>query len=244
MAYEFVSIYPQFTVTDWEAARPIMDEFTEKTKTEAGCVYYGWQKTGNKLQCREAYVDGDAVNAHLANVGPCIGKLLDGPATLDHIAIGGPAAEIEKTKEGTAALGTVYFETYGGFSQNMEFPAAAQGENSFLTIDPVFSVADWDAAKPIMDEFIEKTKAEAGCVFYGWVKTGDKLRCREAYVDGDAVNAHLANVGECIGKLLDGPASLDSIAIGGPAAELEKTKEGTAALGTVYYEFDSGFKQF
>ena len=96
-----------------------------------------------------------------------------------------------------------------------------------------------------MDEFIQKTKVEAGCVFYGWVKTGDKLRCHEeAYVDGAAVNAHLANVGECIGKLLEGPASLESIGIGGPAAEQEKTKEGTAALDTVYYKFDSGFNHF
>ena len=35
-----------------------------------------------------------------------------------------------------------------------------------------------------MAEFVERTKAEYGCVYYGWTKQGDKLFCREAYVDG------------------------------------------------------------
>merc|ERR1711959_258467 len=65
---------------------PIMKEFVEATKTEDGCVYYGWTVAGEKLFCREAYNDGAAVNAHLANVGPLIGKLLeDGVCKLDQI---------------------------------------------------------------------------------------------------------------------------------------------------------------
>ena len=41
----------------------------QKTKTEAGCIYYGWTIAGDKLFCREGYVDGAAANAHLENVG-------------------------------------------------------------------------------------------------------------------------------------------------------------------------------
>ena len=115
---------------------------------------------------------------------------------------------------------------------------------TFCTIHPKFTIKDWDAAMPILQEFVEKTSTEAGCIYYGWTKCGDKLFCREAYVDGDAVMAHLANVGSCIDALLAGPASLDSIEIHGPAAEIEKTKEGTAALGTLYFELDSGFQNY
>ena len=65
-------------------------------------------------------------------------------------------------------------------------------------------------------EFVEKTNNEAGCIYYGWTIDGDKLFCREAYVDGAAANAHLANVGSCIGAILaEGVCTLDSINIMG-----------------------------
>ena len=95
-----------------------------------------------------------------------------------------------------------------------------------------------------MDEFVEKTSKEPGCVYYGWTMMGDKLFCREAYVDGDAVLAHLGNVGPCIEAILDGPASLDEISIHGPQAELAKVKPETEALGTRYFEQDGGFQKY
>ena len=116
--YTLLTIHPTFTVTDWDKAKPIMEDFVARTKTEAGCVYYGWVREGNTLKCREAYVDGEAVNAHLANVGECIGAILaEGVAKLDSINIQGPAAQLEIVKPGTEALGTKYFATDGGFSK-------------------------------------------------------------------------------------------------------------------------------
>merc|ERR1711939_638609 len=115
-----------------------------------------------------------------------------------------------------------------------------------VEIRPTFTVTDWAAAVPIMKEFVALTRNEEGCLYYGWTRTGeDQLRCREAYVSGDAVNAHLANVGDCIGKLLaEGVAKLDSIEIHGPEAEVEKTKAGTSELGTKYYTTHSGFTRY
>merc|ERR1711924_303798 len=87
-----LTIHPYFTILDKEKALPIMADFVERTRNEEGCIYYGWDLVGNKLFCRESYVDGKAVNAHLENVGPCIGAILaDGVATLDRIEIHGPA---------------------------------------------------------------------------------------------------------------------------------------------------------
>ena len=57
---------------------------------------------------------------------------------------------------------------------------------TFLTIQPTFTVQDWSSAKPIMEEFVTRTRREANCMYYGWSKTGDKpgdkLFCREGVV--------------------------------------------------------------
>jgi len=191
-------------------------------------------------------VDGAAVNAHLENVGPQIGKILaDGVASLDQIHIHGPADQIELVKPGTKDLGTVYYHVHSGFTN---FEASTGGDaapQTLMTIQPTFSILDRAKAEPIMAEFVEATKRESGCVYYGWTIAGDKLFCREAYVDGAAVNAHLANVGEFIGKILaEGVCKLDHIHIHGPADQLEIVKPGTKDLGTVYYGIHSGFSRY
>ena len=244
--YTMCSICPTFTVHDWNKAKPIMDDFIAKTKTETGCIYYGWTRVDDQLKCREMYVDGAAVNAHLENVGECIGAILaDGVATLDKIDIQGPADQLEIVKPGTEALGTVYYHTDGGFTNMMSVASGNEIAYNLCSIHPTFTVHDWDKAKRIMEAFIARTTTEAGCVYYGWVREGDTLKCREAYVDGEAINEHLANVGECITAILaDGVASLDSINIHGPADQLEIVKPGTEALGTKYFSTDGGFSKY
>jgi quinol monooxygenase YgiN len=244
--YTMLSICPTFTVIDWDKAKPVMDDFIAKTKTEDGCVYYGWVREGSTLKCREMYVDGAAANAHLENVGSCIGALLEeGVATLDSINVQGPADELEIVKPSTEALGTVYFRTDGGFTNMAAASGGEEGDYSLCSIHPTFTVIDWDKAKPVMDDFIAKTKTEDGCVYYGWVREGNTLKCREGYLDGAAMNAHLENVGSCIGALLEeGVATLDSINVQGPADELEIVKPSTEALGTVYFRTDGGFGRY
>jgi len=240
------SINPTFTVEDWAKAEPIMKDFVEKTKTEKGCIYYGWCKTGDKLKCREAYVDGAAVNAHLENVGPCIQALLaDGIAKLESIDIQCPEDQVAVVKPGTEALGTAYYQVHSGFTNMTSATEGGDGAYSLCTIHPTFTVEDWAKAEPIMADFVEKTKTEEGCIYYGWVKDGDKLKCREAYVDGKAVNAHLENVGPCIQALLaDGIAKLDEIFIQCPPDQVDVVKPGTEALGTAYFEAHSGFTRY
>ena len=43
----------------------------------------------------QAYANGEAVNAHLKNVGPLIGKILESACTLDSIEIHGPSVKRE-----------------------------------------------------------------------------------------------------------------------------------------------------
>ena len=132
------------------------------------------------------------------------------------------------------AFGTKYFITDSSV-QNMRGYASKIASRPLtpVIIRPYFTVLDWDKARPIMAEFVKRTATEDGMIFYGWDIDGDTLNCREAYLDGAAANKHLENVGSCIGDLLaEGVAKLDSIAITGPAAELEKVKPGTEKLGT------------
>eukprot|EP00946_MAST-07B_sp_MAST-7B-sp1_P003797 g3797.t1 len=245
-SYTMCSICPTFTVQDWDKAKPIMDDFIKRTKSETGCVYYGWTRTGDQLKCREMYADGAAVNAHLENVGPCIQAILaEGVAKLDKIDIQGPADQLEIVKPGTETLGTVYYHTDGGFTNMASATGGGEIAYDICSIHPTFTVHDWDKAKPIMEEFITRTKNETGCVYYGWVRSGNKLKCREAYVNGDAINDHLANVGSCVQAILaDGVASLDSINIHGPADQLEIVKPGTEAFGAKYFATDGGFSRY
>merc|ERR1712072_76394 len=114
-----------------------------------------------------------------------------------------------------------------------------------LTIQPTFTLVDQAAAEPFMKECVELTKTEDGCVFYGWTIKGDKLFCREAYVDGPAVAAHIANVVGAVGKMLDsGAAKLDKIEVHGPESEFPACKEACDSLGMTYWATDDTFSKF
>merc|ERR1712054_606441 len=142
-----MTIQPTFTVSDWAVAEPIMAEFVEATKKETGCIYYGWTRNDDKLFCREAYVDAAASLAHLDNVGPLVGKLLESAATLDQIELHGPAAELDKCKANMDAFGTTYWEIDSGVSFMSKEVGGVRGAQTLMTIQPTFTIKDWEAAK-------------------------------------------------------------------------------------------------
>lgn len=112
---------------------------------------------------------------------------------------------------------------------------------ALVTLHPVFTVKDEDATAALLAICIEKTKTEEGCVYYEFFRSGDKLIVREGYVDGAAVLKHLENVGEELGKAMEGPVTLDRIEVLGPQAELDVVKEAMDPLGTKYYAISMGF---
>jgi quinol monooxygenase YgiN len=245
----FCSIIPTLTVNDWDKVNPILNELVEATKKETGVIYYGFvaNKETNTVVCREAYVDGDAMNKHLENVGPLLGKLLDGPAELVSMHVQGPEEEITKAKAGTDPLGVTYsYVDPSGFT-NMT-TGTKDLPHTFCTIYPTLTVLDWPKVeKEVIPALIEGTKSEKGCVFYGFTlnKEDNLLICREAYVDGDALNTHIANALPILGPALDGGLmKMDSLVITGPADQLEIAKESGDALGAVYQETMVGFSRF
>jgi len=240
-------IVPRFTVIDKSKAEPIMAVFVKKTRNESGCLYYGWSMSDDQLVCEEIYVDATAVAAHLKNIGEQIGQITaEGVCKLDSIELHGPAGEVEKCKKAFDPLGAKYFITDSSCANMRGYASKISSRPlDIMLIRPYFTILDWDKARPIMAEFVERTKSEDRMVFYGWDIDGDTLHCREAYRDADAVAAHLANVGPCIAKLLEADVGkMDSISIYGPAAELEKVKPGTAKFGTKYFAIHSGFQQY
>ncbi len=73
-----VSIHPYFKAHPGklDAIKASLPDFIAKTATEKKNLYYDFTLNGDLLFCREAYVDAEAVLAHLTNVGPLLQELL------------------------------------------------------------------------------------------------------------------------------------------------------------------------
>jgi quinol monooxygenase YgiN len=241
-----VTIHPVFTINNLEAAEPHMMKMVEGTKKEAGCLYYGWTICGNKLHCRETYVDGKAAVIHLQNAGPMVGEMLDsGACSLDYIYVMGDEDELEVVKPAADALGAKYWTVWDDFTNFAKTSGSNDAMADFCTIQPTFTILDLTAAEEYMTECVEATTKEQGCLYYGWTICDDKLYCREAYVDGAAVAVHLESAGPIVGRMIEaGMVKLDKIEIHGPSYELDACREIGDTLGCKYWETHSTFSNF
>lgn len=95
------------------------------------------------------------------------------------------------------------------------------------------------AFKEVAARALELTRAEATTLQYDWFFSDDETRCvvRETYANSDAVLAHIANVGELIGKLAELGGGLEIEAFGDPSPEL---LEAAAAFEPTIYRFFQG----
>jgi len=112
-----------------------------------------------------------------------------------------------------------------------------------VSIHPYFKVNEgkMDEFKAICEEFIAKTQPEKACLYYGFSFTEDVVHCREGYVGGEGLLAHIENVGEIIAKALE-ISELVRCEIHGSAEELAKVKGPLADLGATYYTLECGFR--
>lgn len=208
-------IYPRFTILDKEAIKVHLDGMVEATKAETGCLYYGWTICGDKLQCRESYVDGKACATHLSNAGPLVGKMLEaGAAKLDSIGIMASEEDISACKEAGDGLGCGYWKNWDSFTNIKLADSETSDTKNFLTLQPTFTLVDRAKAESFMRQMVDatKTKESDGCLYYGFNIMGDTAFCREAYIDGAAVLRHLENAGPLVGEMLSsGAAKLESL---------------------------------
>jgi quinol monooxygenase YgiN len=112
--------------------------------------------------------------------------------------------------------------------------------SGFVSLHPYFKVPSdkMPYLKAILPEFAAKTRNETGNLFYEFTINGDEVFCREAYVNAEALLAHLDNVSAMLAQALT-MAELVRIEVHGPAAELDKLKEPLAHLKPGWFELHS-----
>jgi quinol monooxygenase YgiN len=111
-----------------------------------------------------------------------------------------------------------------------------------VSINPYFEIKDenMEGAKAAIANFCDLVRAnEPDCLFYNFTFMGNKMCCREAYKDANAILAHLDNCGEALGEFLK-IAELVKIELHGPAGELDKLKEPLADMNPDYYVSECG----
>ena len=113
------------------------------------------------------------------------------------------------------------------------------------TIAPYFKVHDGHLATfhSLCERFVEKTRDEPKCLYYGFSFDGDEVHCREAYEDADGLLAHLENVGALIGEALE-IADLARLEVPGPDDQLQKLRQPLAELSPQFFTLEYGFRHW
>lgn len=112
------------------------------------------------------------------------------------------------------------------------------------SIVPYFSVQEdkLDQFRHLCEKFIEKTKEEKHCLYYGFTFNNSTVHCREGYENAEGVLVHLDNVGKLFEKALT-ISELIRLEIHGPAEEIEKLIKPLAHLNPQYFILEYGFRR-
>jgi hypothetical protein len=117
-------------------------------------------------------------------------------------------------------------------------------QDKCCTIVPYFKIPSGklEVFKEFCEKFIEKTKTESKCLYYGFSFYGDQAHCREGYEDADGLLAHLDNVGPLLEEVLE-VVDLARLEIHGPEEELTKLREPLAGLKPQFFTLEYGFRR-
>ena len=104
------SIHPYFQVAAGKLAefKRLGVRFVERTRTEPGCLYYGFSYADDLAHCREGYASADALLVHLQNVSALIDEALK-IAAIARLEVHAPAAEIAKLRGPLASFNPQFF---------------------------------------------------------------------------------------------------------------------------------------
>ena len=106
--------YLKINIGKIQEFKTVAERLVEKTKSEPGCLYYGWTFNGDEAHCREGYQDADAVLAHAQNVGYLLPELSKF-SVLTKFEIHGPESELAKLRGPLADRRPQYFTLEFGF---------------------------------------------------------------------------------------------------------------------------------
>ncbi len=111
-------------------------------------------------------------------------------------------------------------------------------------IAPYFEVPEENLQrfKALCVRFVESSKREPNCLYYGFFFDGNHALCREGYVDAESLLAHLENVGPLLQEALT-IAKITRLEIHGPETELKKLRGPLAELQPRFFAMECGFRQ-
>jgi len=117
-------------------------------------------------------------------------------------------------------------------------------QDTCCTIVPYFKVQQGklDEFKTLCVQFVETTKTEDKCLYYGFSFDGDIAHCREGYQDAEGALLHLENVGALLEEALK-ISEIIRLEIHGPEKELAKMREPLAGLNPQFYQLEYGFRR-
>jgi quinol monooxygenase YgiN len=116
-------------------------------------------------------------------------------------------------------------------------------QDTCCTIAPYFQVHDGklESFKILCERFIDKTKKEPDCLYYGFTFDGDKVHCREGYKNAQGLLNHLENVGAILQEAL-AIADITRLEVHGPADQLTQLQEPLADFNPEYWQLEYGFR--
>lgn len=111
------------------------------------------------------------------------------------------------------------------------------------SIVPYFKIANGkiEQFKEICDRFVEKTKTESKCLYYGFSFCDDIAHCREGYEDAESVLLHLENVGSILNEALQ-ISEIIQLEIHGCEEEISKLRDPLAAFNPKFFVLEYGFR--
>ncbi len=117
-------------------------------------------------------------------------------------------------------------------------------QDKCCTIAPYFKVNDGklDAFQALCEQFANKTKEEAKCLYYGFSFDGDTAHCREGYEDAEGLLAHLENVDALLQESLT-IAEITRLEVHGPEEELAKLRVPLSDLNPQFFVLKYGFRR-
>ena len=113
--------------------------------------------------------------------------------------------------------------------------------DTVCTLVPYFKIKPGQVAtfRAGVPAFVERTKAEPGCVHYAFSFNGDEAHCREGYDNAAALLAHLDNVGALLQEALK-ISDIARLEVHGPAAELDQLRGPLAGLNPQWFVLEPG----
>ena len=99
-----------------------------------------------------------------------------------------------------------------------------------------------DAFRALSERFVERTKTEPDCLFYGFSFNGNVAFCREGYAGAEGLLQHLGNVAELLAEAAT-ISDITRLEVHGIETELAKLREPLAGYPAEWYALECGIRR-